>query len=184
MECQVFGDVMLEFYQENHFVSGGTPGGQFTGRVLREIMSPEKLQLLSQKLGDSGDIYIQYLASMRELYSHCIQKRFNNGSYVEKAAVFKECFERVHNHCGLSETVKVYLLILVGLGCNLTQCRYIFLATTAVNGLPGMDTPWDCSWTRALRHPTARSVIWREPTLTSARECLLGRKRHGEVEEA
>ena len=35
-----------------------------------------------------------------------------------------------------------------------------------------MDTPWDYSWTRALRHPMVRSVTWRELT----RECLLGKK--------
>ena len=49
----------------------------------------------------------------------------------------------------------------------------VALLTLVLKGLlPGMDTPWDCSWTRALRHPLLRSVTWREPT----RECLLGKK--------
>ena len=50
MEHQVFGDLMTEFYEDHRFRRGGTPGGNFTGRVLREIMSPQMLQVLSRKL--------------------------------------------------------------------------------------------------------------------------------------
>ena len=108
MECMVFGDVMTKFYEDHCLRPGGTPGGQFTGRVLREIMSPKKLQALSRKLGRRGDLYIQYIESLRELYSHCVQKEMKDG-FVQKAANFKNCFERVNSECGLPETVKVCL---------------------------------------------------------------------------
>ena len=76
MEFGIFGDAMTEFFEENHLVRGNTPGGKFTGKVLREIMSPEKLEILSGKLGARGNIYIKFLAALRELYSHCARKDF------------------------------------------------------------------------------------------------------------
>ena len=101
---------MTEFFEENHLACGNTPGGKFTGKVLREIMSPEKLEILSGKLGARGNIYIKFLAALRELYSHCARKDLEESSITEKAMVFRHWFEEVHKDCQLSDTVKVHIL--------------------------------------------------------------------------
>ena len=50
-----FGRRMFKFY-----VKGNTTGGQFTGKVLRKIISPNSLSLLHTYLGEMADLYINY----------------------------------------------------------------------------------------------------------------------------
>ena len=109
MEKSDFGAVMTQFYDHHNFRKGNTPGGGFVGKVLREIISPESLQMMSLYLEDRGQVYINYLSAIRELYSVCVQPELKDDFKV-KEENFKEAFEAVHQECLLSETLKVHVL--------------------------------------------------------------------------
>ena len=109
-----FGNLMEKFYTDNHFHSGGSPGGQFCGKVIRQIISHKSLAKLSLLLGSAGDVYVKYLASFRELYRICVQKKFREDFEVV-VTTFKHAFEEMHKACGLSETPKVKGIISVEL---------------------------------------------------------------------
>ena len=106
-----FGRRMFKFYDDCSYVKGNTTGGQFTGKVLRKIISPNSLSLLHTYLGDTADLYINYLHSLRELYVVCTQSHMDEDySYEEKVRKFQQSFDAVHMRFGLSETPKVHVL--------------------------------------------------------------------------
>ena len=109
MEKSNFGSAMTKFYEHHNFRKGNTPGGGFVGKVLREMISPEKLQILSLYLEDQGEVYIRYLSAIRELYSVCVQPELKDDFKV-KVENYKEAFEAMHQECSLSETLKVHVL--------------------------------------------------------------------------
>ena len=109
MEFRVFGDKMEKFYRQNHFKRGGSAGGDFSGKVIRQIISHKSLAKLSQLLGPEGDVYVKYLAALRELYRVCAQKQLKEDYEIE-VRNFKDAFEEIHSACGLSETTKVHIL--------------------------------------------------------------------------
>ena len=109
MESSNFGDSMTQFYADNNFQKGGTPGAGFVGKVIREIISPHSLDLLSMYLGEQGNVYIKYLSSIRELYSVCVQSDLKD-DFEERVQNFRNAFEAAHQECDLSETVKVHTL--------------------------------------------------------------------------
>ena len=47
-------EVMQDFYKFNSYKKGNTTGGDFTGKVLREIISPASLEQLGLMLGEQG----------------------------------------------------------------------------------------------------------------------------------
>ena len=106
-----FGAQMAQFYLDcNHF-KGNTTGGDFTGKVLRRIISPSSLSLLSTYLGDTAAPYINYLDSLREIYVVCTNKKLDDDySYEEKVTEFQQSFDEVNRVFNLSETTKVHIL--------------------------------------------------------------------------
>ena len=88
---------------------GNTPGGDFTGKVLRAIISPPSLAILSDLLGESGDPWIQYLESLQETYSVCVQRKLpEDGSHHVAFNKFRESFNSVHilSEGRVTETLK------------------------------------------------------------------------------
>ena len=59
-----FGAPMFQFYRDFSYIKGNTTGGEFTGKVLRKIISPSSLSLLSTYLGETAAPYIRYLDSL------------------------------------------------------------------------------------------------------------------------
>ena len=123
MEFETIGDPMSLFYDDNNFRKGGTPGGSFVGKQLREMISPENLQIMSLYLSeiDNADVYIQYLASIREVYSACVQRELVDSgdkssgakSYFEdKVDNFKAAFDAIHKLTSgsVGDTLKVHVL--------------------------------------------------------------------------
>ena len=72
-------------------------GNQFTGKILRQIISPHSLALLSIYVGRQADAYIRYLDSIRELYVVCVKNDLDEDySYEEKMMNLQEAFEVVN----------------------------------------------------------------------------------------
>ena len=113
MEYETIGDPMSRFYEDNNFRKGGTPGGSFVGKQLRAMISPENLDILSLYLTevDNADVYIQYLASIREVYSACVQRELQE-SFEDKVDNFKKAFDAIHTLTSgsVSDTLKVHVL--------------------------------------------------------------------------
>ena len=106
-----FGAPMFQFYRDFCYFKGNTTGGDFTGKVLRKIIGPSSLSLLSTYLGETAAPYINYLASLRELYIVCTSKHLDDDySYEEKVTEFQQCFDEVNRVFNLSETTKVHIL--------------------------------------------------------------------------
>ena len=106
-----FGAPMFQFYRDFCYSKGNTTGGDFTGKVLRKIIGPSSLSLLSTYLGETAAPYINYLASLRELYIVCTSKHLDDDySYEEKVTEFQQCFDEVNRVFDLSETTKVHIL--------------------------------------------------------------------------
>ena len=95
MEKVVFEDPVTDFLNDYGFHRGNMIGGQFTGKVIREIISPRKLKILSDYLGSGATIYVEYLHSLRELYSIVVDKRLHLDLASEKVDNFKKCFKIV-----------------------------------------------------------------------------------------
>ena len=106
-----FGRRMFKFYDDFSYVKGNTTGGQFTGKVLRKIISPNSLSLLASYLDETADVYIKYLDSLRGLYIVCTKNHLDEGNtYEEKIRKFQQAFDAVHMRYGLSKTTKVHVL--------------------------------------------------------------------------
>ena len=67
--------------------------------------------LFSIYQASNGDIFINYLNSIRELYSVIVKKEFDLEDAWEKVEQFKKCFQKVHVY-GVSETLKESIQIL------------------------------------------------------------------------
>ena len=100
---KLFDAEMRKFFTQNKFERGGMCGGLFNGKVLRKMLEPNMLQIMSSFVGPKGNSFISYLHSIRELYSSLVRKEFNLNHVFGK--VQKRCFQKVHQ-LGLSETVK------------------------------------------------------------------------------
>ena len=74
-------------------------------------MSPEMLEKLGQHLGDEAKIYTDYLHSLREFYSILVDKTLYLELAYEKERKYRECFQVLHEACGLSETLKQHVLM-------------------------------------------------------------------------
>ena len=85
-------------------------GGRFTGKVLRAIMSPECLADLRELLEGPGEIWIEYLESIREAYRACVQRKLDpEYQYEEAFNRYNEAFNVLHvaTEGRLTETLKV-----------------------------------------------------------------------------
>ena len=104
----LFPSQMVHFYQAYNLEKGGMAGGAFDGKKLNTIMRPDVLVELEKLLGPSGDIWIRYLNSMRELYSVLIKRELKDDfSYEAIIEEFKDSFELVNEvENGVSETLK------------------------------------------------------------------------------
>ena len=72
-------------------------GNQFTGKILRQIISPHSLALLSIYVGCQADAYIRYLDSIHELHVVCVKNDLDEDySYEEKVMNLQEAFEVVN----------------------------------------------------------------------------------------
>ena len=100
---------MLDFFTNNTFRKGNTPGGAFTGKELRRMLSPDSLQELALILDLEGAPWISYLKSIREVYSACVQRDLHADFSYEKAFHdFRVNFNAVHNlsEGRITETLK------------------------------------------------------------------------------
>ena len=100
---------MDHFYKFWRHKPGNTPGGKFTGKVLRDIMSEECLADLGRLLEEPGVIFIEYLESIREAYRTCVQKKLDpDYKYEDAFARFDAAFNAVHvaTQGRLTETLK------------------------------------------------------------------------------
>ena len=99
---------MVHFYEAYNLEKGGMAGGAFNGKMLNTIMRPDVLVELEKLLGPSGDIWIRYLNSMRELYSVLIKRELKDDfTYEAIIEEFKDSFELVNEvENGVSETLK------------------------------------------------------------------------------
>ena len=50
---------------------------------MREIIAEESLQELDMMLGDGGDIWLDYLRAVRDLYGVLVQKNLDVDGYKE-----------------------------------------------------------------------------------------------------
>ena len=104
----LFEDQMRDFYAVNRFEKGDTAGKKFLGTTLTEIMSEEKLANLSVFLGPTGDVFVEYLAALRELLGECNKEEVSPEEiYMGKVETYRMAFEAMHEAYGLSETIKV-----------------------------------------------------------------------------
>ena len=104
----IFPDQMTEFYEDNKFAKGDSAGKKFLGVTLTEIMSEEKLTILSMLLGPPGDVFVTYLAALRELLAECNKEEVSEEEiYMSKVENYRQAFEAMHGAHGLSETIKV-----------------------------------------------------------------------------
>ena len=110
---ELYPAVMSEFYDRYGWKKGGGPGGNdFTGKIIRALTKPDKLEDLSRLLGEDGDIWIDYLRAIHEAHSMMVQDKLDEEyQYEDKIFEFQRCFEAVHQAHGLSETLKVKLQI-------------------------------------------------------------------------
>ena len=111
MEYLTFGDSVTQFLESNGMKRGGMAGGKYNGKVLRKLMSPEMLDKLGQHLGDEAKIYTDYLHTLREFYSILVDKTLYLELAYEKERKYRECFQVLHEACGLSETLKQHVLM-------------------------------------------------------------------------
>ena len=102
---RLFDAEMRKFFTQNKFERGGMCGGLFNGKILRKMLEPNMLQIMSSFVGPKGNSFISYLHSIRELYSSLVRKEFNLNHVFGKVQEYKRCFQKVHQ-LGLSETVK------------------------------------------------------------------------------
>ena len=77
---------------------------------MREIIAEESLQELGLMLGDGGDIWLDYLRAVRDLYGVLVQKNLDVDGYKTKVETFQKTFEECHQMWGLPETLKVHIL--------------------------------------------------------------------------
>ena len=107
MECD-FPAQMRYFYHLMNHKKGNTPGNDFTGKILRAIMAEGSLDELSRILGAAGDLWINYIGCVREVYRTCVMKELDSEYGYEKAIFdYQDAFDLVHNAHDLSETLKV-----------------------------------------------------------------------------
>ena len=107
---------MRFFYSLKNHRKGNTPGNAFTGKVLRTIMEPGSLEELSQLLGPPGDLWVNYLSSLQQLYKVCVMRELDPAySYEEAFYNFHDAFDLVHEEHGLSETLKVFCFFTNGI---------------------------------------------------------------------
>ena len=100
---------MLNFFSSNNHRKGNTPGGAFTGKELRRMLSPDSLEELALILDVEGAPWISYLKSISAVYSACVQKELVPDFSYEKAFHdFRVCFNTVHNlsEGRITETLK------------------------------------------------------------------------------
>ena len=99
------------FYERNHYVKGGGPGGRtFVGRDLRKILAPDSLEELRQLVGEAGQSFIDYLHSIRNYYAICVKEKLEDDSYLDKIQEFKDAFNRIHAQWNTSEIPKNHIL--------------------------------------------------------------------------
>ena len=105
---EIFPDQMKDFYEDNKFAKGDSAGKKFLGVTLTEIMSDEKLTILSLMLGPPGDLFVEYLAALRELLVECNKEEVSEEEiYMGKVESYRQEFEAMHNAHVHSETFKV-----------------------------------------------------------------------------
>ena len=105
---QFFSDQMVLFYEDHGFHKGNTPGVEFTGVTISRLICEDKLHILSLYLGPPGDLFIEYLAALRELLAKCNQQTVSGEEiYLSKVERLRLAFEAMHDSYGLSETIKV-----------------------------------------------------------------------------
>ena len=105
---EIFPHQMTDFYEDNRFDKGDSAGKKFLGVTLTEIMSEEKLTILSMMLGPPGDVFVDYLAALRELLAECNKEKVSEEEiYMGKHETYRQAFEAMHSAYGLSETIKV-----------------------------------------------------------------------------
>ena len=98
------------FYQSNNFKKGGGPGGDFTGKVIRQMISEDNLAELERLLGEEqGAVWIRYLSAIREIHKVLVKENLD-GSYEDKVEEFQDSFNDCNEEWGLHETLKVHIL--------------------------------------------------------------------------
>ena len=103
-------NVLQMFYESNSFKKGGGPGGDFTGKVLRQMISEESLAELERLLGEEqGAVWIRYLAAIREIHKVLVKENLDD-SYEDKVQEFQDSFNDCNEEWGLHETLKVHIL--------------------------------------------------------------------------
>ena len=107
----VWGDsgAMETYYERIKVRRGNSAGGQFTGGPCRQIISKKSLQELQQLLGHDGKVFVDYLASLRELYEVLVSKEIAP-DYDARISKFTKAFEAVHQLHSLPETLKIHIL--------------------------------------------------------------------------
>ena len=84
--------VMQMFYQSNNFKKGGGPGGDFTGKVIRQMISEDNLAELERLLGEEqGAVWIRYLSAIREIHKVLVKENLDD-SYEDKVEEFQDSF--------------------------------------------------------------------------------------------
>ena len=61
-------------------------------------------------LGEGGDIWLDYLRAVRDLYCVLVQKNLDVDGYKNKVETLQKTFEECHQMGGLPETLKVHIL--------------------------------------------------------------------------
>ena len=102
---------MTQFLESNGLKRGGMAGGAYNGKILRMLLNPQMLERLGQHLGEEAKIYIDYLHSLREFYSILVDKTLHLELAYKRERKYRECFQVLHEACGLSETLKQHVLM-------------------------------------------------------------------------
>ena len=110
----IFPEQMLHFYESYNITKGGMPGGDFDGPTCNRILREDHVVNLAQILGQTGEIWISYLRSIREVNRRLAMRELSVHTH-DAIKVFQDCFDVVNAvPNGVSETLKdcyVYFII-------------------------------------------------------------------------
>ena len=100
----------MNIYYLRHFLNktGEGPGGKFNGPSVKTVL--KNLDDLAEQLPEEAGSFINYLDSIKKLHRMCTEEKLSD-NYREVIEEFKEAFENVHQLFGLSETLKVHVIL-------------------------------------------------------------------------
>ena len=104
-----FAIEMKYFYLTKHLnKTGEGVGGKFNGPSIKTVL--KNTEDLENHLPETAGPFITYLNSINSLHKMCIENELSD-NYEETIENFKENFEVVHQLFGVSQTLKIHIIM-------------------------------------------------------------------------